>query len=442
MKEKSSKGKSKAPRHAPLGQQILDADAPRNRKRAPKQQAAADPEYVGSRLSEKILRQAHEQQRDEAKSGAGAAAARGSAAGETLDFTDDEDDDVVKSGSAEDGQNYLEQLQIHAEDEETLQRFMQAPGAEAQPQQLRLADLIMEKITEKQTELASQMSEMAKPEASLDPKIVKVFTSVGKILSSYRAGKLPKAFKIIPSLKNWEEVLYVTEPDLWTAASMFQATRIFSSNLNAKMAQRFYNLVLFPRIRDDIAEFKKLNFHLYMALKKSLFKPAAFFKGLLIPLCEAGNCTLREAVIISSIMTRTSIPVLHASAAMLKLAEMPYSGAVSIFLRVLLDKKYALPYRVVDALCFHFYRFQNDTRQLPVLWHQSLLIFCIRYKEDITSEQKEALLELLRKHNHVSITEDVRREIVYSRSRDREAPLENDPAYTSGGAANTNTMMS
>jgi len=53
---------------------------------------------------------------------------------------------------------------------------MQAPGAEAQPQQLRLADLIMEKITEKQTELASQMSEMAKPEASLDPKIVKVFT--------------------------------------------------------------------------------------------------------------------------------------------------------------------------------------------------------------------------------------------------------------------------
>ena len=66
--------------------------------------------------------------------------------------------------------------QIHAEDEETLQRFMQAPGAEAQPQQLRLADLIMEKITEKQTELASQMSEMAKPEASLDPKIVKVFT--------------------------------------------------------------------------------------------------------------------------------------------------------------------------------------------------------------------------------------------------------------------------
>lgn len=45
------------------------------------------------------------------------------------------------------------------------------------------------------------------------------------------------------------------------------------------MAQRFYNLVLLPRVRDDISEYKRLNFHLYMALKKALFKPAAWFKG-------------------------------------------------------------------------------------------------------------------------------------------------------------------
>lgn len=45
------------------------------------------------------------------------------------------------------------------------------------------------------------------------------------------------------------------------------------------MAQRFYNLVLLPRVRDDISEYKRLNFHLYMALKKALFKPGAWFKG-------------------------------------------------------------------------------------------------------------------------------------------------------------------
>merc|ERR1712188_209632 len=116
-----------------------------------------------------------------------------------------------------------------------------------------------------------------------------------------RAGKLPKAFKVIPALTNSEEILYCTEPDNWTAAAMYQATRIFSSNLNAKMAQRFYNTVLYPRVRDDIAEYKRLNYHLYMALKKALFKPAAFFKGILLPLCESGSCSLREAIIVGSV---------------------------------------------------------------------------------------------------------------------------------------------
>lgn len=39
------------------------------------------------------------------------------------------------------------------------------------------------------------------------------------------------------------QVLYITEPERWTAAAMFQATRTFVSNLNVKMAQRF---VLMP----------------------------------------------------------------------------------------------------------------------------------------------------------------------------------------------------
>ena len=45
------------------------------------------------------------------------------------------------------------------------------------------------------------------------------------------------------------------------------------------MAQRFNHLVLLPRIRDDIGQYKRLNDHLYRALKKALFKPGAWFKG-------------------------------------------------------------------------------------------------------------------------------------------------------------------
>ena len=162
---------------------------------------------------------------------------------------------------------------MNAADTAALAAFMPTEGGA--PHQTRsLADIIMAKIREKETEIASQMSEAAggAQHSTLDPKVIKVFTQIGQILSKYRSGKLPKAFKIIPTLKNWEEVLYITDPDGWTAAAMFQATRVFVSNLNQRMAQRFFNLVLLPRVRDDIAEFKKLNFHLYMSLKKALFK--------------------------------------------------------------------------------------------------------------------------------------------------------------------------
>ena len=221
-----------------------------------------------------------------------------------------------------------------------------------------IADIILEKLTEKKTELQTQMTDDSRTlvggQTQLDDRVVKMYSQIKDVLHKYRSGKLPKAFKILPSLNNWEHILYITEPDNWSAAAIYQATRIFASNLNAKMAQRFYNLVLLPRIRDDINEYKRLNFHLYQALRKALFKPAAFFKGVLLPLCEDSNCTLREAIIIGSVLAKNSIPMLHSAAALLKLAEMKYSGANSIFIRILLDKKYALPYRVIDAVVHHF----------------------------------------------------------------------------------------
>lgn len=48
--------------------------------------------------------------------------------------------------------------------------------------------------------------------------------------------------------------------------------------------------------------------------------------------------------------------MVHSGAAIAHLAQMDYTGPNSLFIRVLLDKKYALPYKVVDALVFHFIR--------------------------------------------------------------------------------------
>ena len=38
----------------------------------------------------------------------------------------------------------------------------------------------------------------------------------------FRSGKVPKAFKVIANFKNWEQLLYLTNPEKWSAAAMFQ----------------------------------------------------------------------------------------------------------------------------------------------------------------------------------------------------------------------------
>lgn len=109
---------------------------------------------------------------------------------------------------------------------------------------------------------------------------------VGELLSRYKSGPLPKAFKIIPSLPAWEDILYITGPESWTPHATLAATRIFVSNLKAQQTQKFFELVLLDKVRNEITETGKASYQTYEALKKALFKPAAFFKGILFPLCE------------------------------------------------------------------------------------------------------------------------------------------------------------
>lgn len=65
-----------------------------------------------------------------------------------------------------------------------------------------------------------------------------------------------------------------------------------------------------------------------------------------------------------------SVPGIHSAAALLKLAELPYAGSTSIFIRVLINKRYALPRRVIEALVEHFRSVEQDSRQMPVFAFQ------------------------------------------------------------------------
>ncbi|CAG8667210.1 15048_t:CDS:2 [Acaulospora morrowiae] len=412
-KERSTKKERHNPLHVQLDETVNKKHS-RAKFTARNQQKNKEDEFVDPILSRKILQIAREQQEElevEAQTREDQTTNDQSALFSSL--IDDESDQDDISEYSEDYNH--DELEIDETDQEILDKFLpSAPKARR-----TLADIIMEKIeSQDANKLISKEENLRSP--TVNPKVVEVYSKVGTLLSRYKSGKLPKAFKIIPSLPNWEEILYITRPENWTPHATFQATRIFVSNLKSKQTQRFFDLVLLDKVRDDIQENKKLNYHFYMALKKALYKPASFFKGILFPLCEAcnsGTCTLKEAAIIGSVITKVSIPMLHSSAALLRLAEMDYTGPNSLFIRILLDKKYALPYKVVDALVFHFLRFKNDERAMPVLWHQSFLVFAQRYKQDLTPEQKDALLGVMKAKTHELITPEIRREIVNSVAR-------------------------
>jgi essential nuclear protein 1 len=117
---------------------------------------------------------------------------------------------------------------------------------------------------------------------------------VGLVLSRYKSGPLPKPFKIIPFLPAWARILALTHPENWTAQACYAATRIFVSTMKPPQARVFLEGVLLDAMREDIRlakegtrqtkNHRKLNVHYYESMKRALYKPAAFFKGIVFPL--------------------------------------------------------------------------------------------------------------------------------------------------------------
>lgn len=64
--------------------------------------------------------------------------------------------------------------------------------------------------------------------------------------------------------------------------------------MTASIVRKFYKHILLGAVLKDLSNHPgaKLNCHLYEALKKSVFKPGAFLKGIVLPLAK-GGCTAR-----------------------------------------------------------------------------------------------------------------------------------------------------
>mmetsp|Transcript_6643 Transcript_6643/g.11178 ORF Transcript_6643/g.11178 Transcript_6643/m.11178 type:complete len:127 (+) Transcript_6643:466-846(+) len=92
-----------------------------------------------------------------------------------------------------------------------------------------LADMIMQKMETGDFVDGNRLDNMSemKGDSTLDPKVIAAYKKVGIVMRSYKSGKLPKAFKIIPQTQNWEELLILTNPDSWSPNASYEATKIF-----------------------------------------------------------------------------------------------------------------------------------------------------------------------------------------------------------------------
>ncbi len=64
-------------------------------------------------------------------------------------------------------------------------------------------------------------------------------------------------------------------------------------------------------------------------------------------------------MIIGSVLSKCSIPIFDSAATIMQLTKMPYSGINSLFIRILLNKKYSLPVSVIEAVVNFFQGFEK-----------------------------------------------------------------------------------
>lgn len=468
---RAGSSRAKKQRHDPLLKDIDSASGALKRaknQRAQDDEDEQDEEFIDAKQSRRILQLARDQQ-DEIAAEESVQLQRDAQDRARFQHISYEDDEADEEGeSAQEGEfsdfapegeeegDFEEEEVVEIDEEDAAmfeQYFKRADDFNSANGSYNLADKIMASVREKEMALQESAMDMGEDGetgagseetaqrrptegVALPEKVIRAYTTVGSVLKTWTHGKLPKLFKVIPSLRNWQDVLYVTNPEEWSPHVVYEATKLFVSNLPAKEAQKFISSMLLERFRENIetSEDHSLNYHIYRALKKSIYKPSAFFKGFLFPLCEMG-CNIREATIAGSVLTKVSVPALHSSAALSYLLRLPFSPATTVFIRILLDKKYALPYQTVDECVYYFMRFrvvddgstgEDSTRVLPVVWHKAFLAFAQRYKNDITQDQRDFLLETVRQRGHKDIGPEVRRELLAGHAREFVEPANDD----------------
>nr|CDS23409.1 Bystin [Echinococcus granulosus] len=229
------------------------------------------------------------------------------------------------------------------------------------------------------------------------------------VLSHYRSGPLPKTIKMLPHLTGYDSLLEMLSPLEWTSHAYPRIVKVFASK-GGDQASHFYEDYLLPKVRNDIAENGRLCVHLFEALIASLFRIREFLAAIFYPWIK------EKGVILAHLIKKASIRAHFSAVALSLTCEEDFSIPRSMVIEAIINKRYFLPEDAVARLVAYFASFDNancsmyftSEGRMPLTWFKSLLSFLEFYREGVRPEEREQLVRLCRRHEHPSITPEIR----------------------------------
>ena len=225
----------------------------------------------------------------------------------------------------------------------------------------------------------------------LKPKLLKLLERTSLFLRVYRSGKLPKILRILPGLKNFEEILWLTRPDIWSEQAIVVLTRFFQPKLDKNQLSRYYSLVLAPRFQESIFKPKSFSAHIEKAIKISIRYPSIFFSSIILPICETDRCSNKEGVVLSSIIWKYKFPRSVIMSALIRLTKDPITSVKCIVLRVIISKNYLISLRIIDLLIDFF---SLNIKKTSPHYKNLLLVFLRNYFDSLSNEDKKKVFKL------------------------------------------------
>lgn len=211
-----SKSRRKVPRRAPLATVLKEHTA--IKRKGPYKEDVSENEEIDTTMDETVLKKiselVNETERDCIESEA-----------EEEDLVSQDDDEEAKKV------NFL------------LEEIPEQTEMRLETSYCTLADLIFEQVRKsfihslintRQMEKKKREEAQAAKMALFSTTTLETFVKVSKFLSNYRSGTLPRAVQLIPLLKNWMDVLWLTEPTKWSANAMYKMTKLFLIKLPEK----------------------------------------------------------------------------------------------------------------------------------------------------------------------------------------------------------------